>query len=290
MKMNAKSYKEGKVLSFLKKFSHHKIATVAAIIFILEVLVILLLPLFFNIDAITCDFTYIGKAPNAVHWLGTDEAGRDIFARIICGGRVSLIVGILATALSTLIGVPLGVIAGYYQGQLGNVIMRVTDMFMSFPSMVLSLVLVAVVGPSIGTIVFAIGILGWTRPCRLLYGSIRAVRSREYVEAAIAIGTSNFKVMTKYVLPNAISPLWVSLSFSISSAIITESSLSFLGAGIQVPQSSWGNIINAAKKMAVLTDKVWIWIPASVVLLVTVVCINLIGEGIRDALDPKMRR
>lgn len=276
-------------LSFFKKFTHHKIATAAAVIFLIEVLCIIFLPMILHLDDTACDFLYMGKGPNSTHLLGTDEIGHDILARIIVGGRVSLVVGFASTAFSACIGVPLGVIAGYYQGKIGDVILRIADMFMSFPSMVLTLVLVAVMGGSIGTLVFAIGILGWTRPCRLLYGSVRAVRNSEYVEAAIAIGTRDANVMFQYVIPNAISPLWVSIAFSVSSAIITESSLSFLGIGIQAPQSSWGNIINAAKSLSILTNKVWMWIPASIVLLITVVCINLIGEGIRDALDPKMK-
>ncbi len=288
--MTTSPYKSNGFRTFLTKFFHHKLATIALIIFLLEVLTVIFLPMIMELDAVTCDFTYMGKAPNAVHILGTDKVGRDILARIVMGGRVSLLAGFCSTALSICIGLPLGIIAGYYQGRIGNIIMRITDMFMSFPSMVLSLVLVAILKPSIGTIVFAIGILGWTRPCRLLYGSVRTVRSKEYVEAAIAIGESNTKVMLKYILPNAISPLWVAIAFNVSAAIITESSLSFLGAGIQPPASSWGNIINAATELTILTNKVWIWLPASIVLLITVVCINLIGEGIRDALDPKMKR
>ena len=259
--------------TFLKKFVRHRVALAASVLFVIEVLVIVFLPCFMKLDATTSDWLAIAKAPSAAHPLGTDEIGRDILARIIYGGRISLLVGILSTVLSTCIGVPLGVIAGYYQGKIGNVIMRITDMFMSFPAMVLTLVLVAVMKPSIGTVIFAIGVLGWTGQCKLLYGSVMATRSKEYVEAAVAIGTSNFKILTHYIIPNSISPLWVSLSFSVSSAIIYESSLSFLGAGIQPPQSSWGNIINAAQKLDILTGKPWIWVPACIVLLITVVCL-----------------
>lgn len=277
-------------LSFLKKFARHRVAMAALVIFLLEILVIVFGPYVVKMDAVTSDFANMAAPPSGEHVLGTDEIGRDILARIIYGGRVSLEVGILSTLLSMVIGVPLGVIAGYYQGRIGNIIMRAVDMFMSFPHMVMALVLIAVMEPSIGTIVLAIGILGWTRPCKLLYGSVMSVRSKEYVEAAIAIGTSNFKVLTQYVIPNAISPLWVSVAFSVSSAIISESSLSFLGAGIQPPQSSWGNIIYSAQKLNILTGKLWMWVPACIVLLITIVCINMIGEGVRDALDPKMRR
>lgn len=275
---------------FLKKYIRHKPAMVSLIFLVLEILAVIFVPIIFHMDAQIGDYTAMAKAPTAEHLLGTDEIGRDILARIFYGGRISLLVGVASTALSTVIGVPLGIIAGYYQGKIGNIIMRLVDMFMSFPSMVLTLVLVSVLSPSVGTVIFAIGIMHWTRPCKLLYGSVMAVRSKEYVEAAVAIGSSNWKVITKYIIPNAISPLWVSLAFSVSSAILQESSLSFLGAGIQPPQSSWGNIINAAQKLDVLTMKTWMWIPACIVLLITVVSINFVGEGVRDAFDPKMRR
>lgn len=277
-------------LVFLKKYIRHKPAMVSLIFLVLEILAVTFVPIIFHMDAQIGDYTAMAKAPTAEHLLGTDEIGRDILARIFYGGRISLLVGVASTALSTVIGVPLGIIAGYYQGKIENIIMRLVDMFMSFPSMVLTLVLVSVLSPSVGTVIFAIGIMHWTRPCKLLYGSVMAVRSKEYVEAAVAIGNSNWKVITKYIIPNAISPLWVSLAFSVSSAILQESSLSFLGAGIQPPQSSWGNIINAAQKLDVLTMKTWMWIPACIVLLITVVSINFVGEGVRDALDPKMRR
>lgn len=277
-------------LVFLKKYIRHKPAMVSLIFLVLEILAVIFVPIIFHMDAQIGDYTAMAKAPTAEHLLGTDEIGRDILARIFYGGRISLLVGVASTALSTVIGVPLGIIAGYYQGKIGSIIMRLVDMFMSFPSMVLTLVLVSVLSPSVGTVIFAIGIMHWTRPCKLLYGSVMAVRSKEYVEAAVAIGSSNWKVITKYIIPNAISPLWVSLAFSVSSAILQESSLSFLGAGIQPPQSSWGNIINAAQKLDVLTMKTWMWIPACIVLLITVVSINFVGEGVRDAFDPKMRR
>lgn len=274
---------------FIKRFVRHRIAMLALFVFMLEVLTVVLVPEIFPIDAVNSDWHNIAKGPSEAHILGTDEIGRDMLSRIIMGGRVSLMVGVMSTIMSMLIGVPLGVIAGFYQGRIGNFIMRLVDMFMSFPAMVLTLVLVSILPKSLWTIAFVTGFLGWTRPCKLLYGSVMSARSKEYVEAAIAMGAGNFHIITRYVLPNSLSPLWVSMAFSVSGAIIHESSLSFLGAGIQAPESSWGNIINAAQNITVLTNRPWMWVPACVVLLVTVVSINLIGEGIRDALDVKMK-
>ena len=278
------------VRTFFKNYSKHRLAFLSTIILLAEVFAVLLLPVLLHLDPVTSDFLNMSSPPSAQHLLGTDQTGRDVFARLICGGRVSLLVGIGATLVSVVIGVPLGVIAGYYHGFAGDVILRVVDMFLSFPSMVITLVLIAVLGPSTWTVVFVTGFLSWMQHCKLLYASVSAVRNKEYVESAIAIGTSDWKVLTKYVIPNSISPLWVSIAFTVSSAIVFESSLSFLGAGVQPPESSWGNIIYEAQSLSVLTDRLWIWLPAGIVLLITVICINLVGEGIRDALDPKMKR
>ncbi len=285
-----KSVKENGIKAFLKKYIKHKTAFVSTIFLLIEILLVIVLPIALSLDPVTGDYAHMSESPSAAHILGTDQVGRDVFARLVCGGRVSLLVGIGATIISMIIGVPLGVIAGYYQGVIGNIIMRIVDMFLSFPSMVITLVLIAVMGPSMWTVIFVTGFLSWMQHCKLLYGSVSGVRNKEYVEAAVSIGTGDWKIITKYVIPNAISPLWVSMAFTVSSSIVFESSLSFLGAGVQPPQPSWGNIIYAAQNLTVLSSKLWIWLPASIVLLITVICINLVGEGIRDALDPKMRR
>lgn len=285
-----KRVKENSFLAFMKKYVKHRVAFAATILLLLEILLVLILPPLLQLDPITSDFAHMSEAPSMLHILGTDRTGRDVFARLICGGRVSLLVGIGATLVSLIIGVPLGVLAGYYQGWVGTLIMRIVDMFLSFPSMVITLVLIAVLGPSTWTVVFVTGFLSWMQHCKLLYGSVSGVRNKEYVEAAVAIGTGDFKILTKYVIPNSISPLWVSVAFTVSTSIVFESSLSFLGAGVQPPESSWGNIIYAAQSLSTMTDTPWIWLPASLVLLFTVICINLVGEGIRDAMDPKMKR
>lgn len=275
---------------FLKNFLRHRLATAAVCVLMLEILSVMILPIVLHLDPYGIDPFAFGTPPGAGHILGTDEVGRDIFARILFGGRISLFVGIVSAMISVMIGLPLGLIAGYWGGRLGAVIMRIADMFMSFPSMVLILVMVAILGPSIATVTVVIGVLGWTNPAKLIYGNVLSVRSKEYVEAARVIGTSDFKIITQYILPNAVAPLWMSIAFRTSSAIITESSLSFLGAGVRPPQASWGNIIYAAQNLLVLTTKPWIWIPAGICLLITVICINLVGEGLRDALDPRMKR
>lgn len=275
---------------FLKKFVHHKPATVSSVILILEILAVIFLPMLLGLDPYTSDPLAFNAPPGGAHIFGTDDVGRDILARLVYGGRNSLAIGVLSTVVSILIGLPLGLIAGYYRGIWETVIMRAADIFMSFPTMILILVVVAIFGSSIPTIILVIGILGWPAIGKLIYGNVLSVRQKDYVEAARTIGTSEGEIIFRYVLPNSIAPLWMSIAFRISSAMITESGLSFLGCGVQPPKASWGNIIQSASNFMILTIRPWMWIPAGVCLMMTIVCINFVGEGIRDALDPKLKR
>ena len=170
-----------------------------------------------------------------------------------------------------------------------TVMMRVADAVMSYPTLVLILVLVAVFGPSILTVTVVIGVLGWTAIAKLIYGNVLSIREREYIQATKAIGMSTPKILLSEVLPNAIPPVWANISFRVAGAILTESSLSFLGMGVQTPQASWGNIIFAAQNLLVLTARPWVWFPPRICIFLVVVGFNFIGEGVRDALDRKTK-
>ena len=274
----------------VKKFMHNRKAVLGLIIVCFLVLAVILMPIFMKLDPYTTDRVVgFNKAPCPGHLLGTDDVGRDLFARLLYGGRISLFVGIMSTIISVLIGIPLGLIAGYFRGIAETVIMRVADAFMSFPTMVLILVLVAVFGPSILTVTVVIGVLGWTAIAKLIYGNVLSIREREYIQATKAIGMSTPKILLSEVLPNAIPPVWANISFRVAGAILTESSLSFLGMGVQTPQASWGNIIFAAQNLLVLTARPWVWFPPGICIILVVVGFNFIGEGVRDALDPKTK-
>jgi peptide/nickel transport system permease protein len=274
----------------VKKFMHNRKAVIGLIIVCFLVLAVILIPIFMKLDPYTTDRAVgFNKAPCSGHPLGTDDVGRDLFARLLYGGRISLFVGIMSTIISVLIGIPLGLIAGYFRGIAETVIMRVADAFMSFPTMVLILVLVAVFGPSILTVTVVIGVLGWTAIAKLIYGNVLSIREREYIQATKAIGMSTPKILLSEVLPNAIPPVWANISFRVAGAILTESSLSFLGMGVQTPQASWGNIIFAAQNLLVLTARPWVWFPPGICIILVVVGFNFIGEGVRDALDPKTK-
>ena len=271
-----------------RRFKAHKLAMVGLCVIILEVLLVFLLPMIFDLDPYSSDINAFGAVPSAEHILGTDDIGRDIFARLIYGGQVSLFVGLVSTLISVAIGVPLGVIAGYYGGIFETIVMRSADVFMSFPSIILILVLVSVVGPSIFTVTLVIGIMGWTQFARLIYGNVLSVREKDYVESARAIGEKNLRIITKYILPNTFAPVLIALTFSTANAIIMESSLSFLGMGVQPPQASWGNILYDAQSITVLSQKPWLWVPPGIALVLTVLSINF-WRRCKDALDTKMK-
>ena len=270
------------------RFKTHKLAMAGMCILILEILLLLILPVIMDLKPYEI-YSGFGAFPSKEHILGTDNTGRDLFARLIYGGRTSLYVGFVSTLISFAIGVPLGMLAGYYKGLVEMVIMRVADVFMSFPSMVFILVLVSVLSPSLSSTTIVIGIMGWPGFARQLYGSVLSVREKEYVEAARAVGTKNLSIMIRYILPNSFSPILISFTFGVASAILQESGLSFLGMGGQVPKASWGNMLYAAQSVSVIAMRPWMWIPPGVCLLVTVLSINLFGDGLRDALDPKMK-
>lgn len=267
----------------------HKLAILGLIILFIEIISAIFLPILFDLDPYNSDPVAFDAEPNEFHIMGTDSIGRDVFSRFIYGGRVSLLVGILSSLISIIVGVPLGIIAGYYKGAIEFIIMRCADVFMSFPAIVLILVLVSVIGPSVWTVTIVIGILGWPQFSRLIYGNVLSVREKEYIEAAKAIGTNDFTIITKYILPNTFAPILIAFTFRTAQAIILESSLSFLGMGVQPPQASWGNILYEAQSITVLSSQPWFWLPPGIALILTVTSINFFGDGIRDALDTKMK-
>ncbi len=272
----------------IRKFRKHKRAVAGLSLVTIEILLVIILPFVMELDPITSTPAF-NAPPGAAHLFGTDDIGRDLFARVIYGGRVSLKVGIFSTVITVLIGLPAGLIAGYYRGMFETVIMRTADIFMAVPSMILILVVVTIFKSSVWNITVIIGVLGWPSVARLIYGNVLSVTGKEYIEAARVIGTGNFAMIFKYILPNSISPLWMTIAFRISQAMMTEAGLSFLGAGVQPPNASWGNIIYAAQDLTVLTTRPWVWLPPGIIMLITVMSINLVGEGIRDTLDPKTR-
>ncbi|HLO03075.1 MAG TPA: oligopeptide ABC transporter permease [Symbiobacteriaceae bacterium] len=230
------------------------------------------------------------QAPSAAHLLGTDDLGRDVLSRLIWGGRISLTVGVVAVGISLTIGVVAGSIAGYYGGLIDNIIMRITDVVMVIPFFPLALTLAAVLKPSVYNTMIVIGLLGWTGTCRLVRGEFLTLRGRDFVEAATSSGASDTRIIFRHILPNAMAPILVVATLGVAGAVISEAGLSFLGFGVQQPIASWGNMLSAAISARVLALEPWLWIPAGTVIFISVLAVNLLGDGLRDALDPRMKQ
>ncbi|MCM1988962.1 ABC transporter permease [Oceanirhabdus seepicola] len=269
------------------KFKKNKLAIVGAVVLTLLVLFAVFAPLLSSYKIDDIDLYNISVEPSAEHILGTDEIGRDVFTRLIYGGRVSLGVGIFATLIQVFIGTVLGALAGYYGGIVDSVIMRIVDVIMCFPFFMIAVTIAAVIGPSVWNLIIIIAMLSWTSIARIVRAEVLALKEREFIEASRALGMNNYEVILKHILPNILSPILVSATLSIANSILTESALSFLGMGVRPPQPSWGNMLTAAQSMNTLKYEWWLWIPPGLMIFLTVLSINFLGDGLRDALDPK---
>jgi len=257
--------------------------TLVALVFILSIFAPLIAPY----NPSTIDIKNILVGPNFSHWLGTDDLGRDVLSRMLWGGRISLQVGFVAVGIATLIGIILGSLAGFYGGWIDSLIMRAVDIMLSIPTIFLILAVIAILEPSIINIMIIIGLTSWMEPARLIRAEFITLKEREFVIAAHAIGATDSRIIMKHVLPNGLSPILVSATMGIGGAILIESGLSFLGLGVQPPTPSWGSLLSAGKDNIEIA---W-WLSAfpGLAILITVLGYNLLGEGIRDALDPRQR-
>ena len=273
-----------------KIFMRHKFAVGGLIVILALILIAIFAPVVATHDPNYVDLFASRQGPSREHLLGTDDIGRDVFSRVVYGARVSLSVGIVAVTIYVVIGTVLGAISGYFGGFVDSTIQRITDAVMCFPSLIIIIAAVAIVGPSIWNVMVVIGLLTWPSICRLVRGQLLSLREQEFIAAAKATGAGNLRIIFRHLLPNAVAPIIVAATFGIASAILTEAGLSFLGLGVQPPTASWGNIINTAQSPAVLQQMPWTWIPAGVLIAVSVLSINFVGDGLRDTLDPRSRR
>jgi len=271
------------------RFSRNRLGVAGLAVFVLFVLLAAGAPLVARYSPDAVDLLNLNQGPTAQHLFGTDQVGRDTLARTFYAGRVSLTVGVVATLMSLVIGTALGTLAGFAGGIVDNVVMRFVDIVMAFPAIVVLLTLATIVGPGLLTTILVIGLVSWPAPCRLVRAKFLVLREQEFIQAARAVGVPTWRIVLLHALPNVVDVLVVYGSLGVAGAILLEAGLSFLGQGIQPPTASWGNMLNAARDIGVLQGYPWQWVPAGVATVVTVLAINFIGDGLRDALDPRAK-
>ncbi|MBN1966133.1 MAG: ABC transporter permease [Anaerolineae bacterium] len=271
-----------------RRFTRHRLAMLAVFLLLAIMALAVFAPVFERYPNDQIDLMGRNTPPSSEHWFGTDRTGRDVWSRTIHGGRVSLAVGLLATAISTGIGLLLGAPAGYYGGWVDMIAMRVTDVVMTFPSIIIMLTLAALLPRSVTSIVLVIGFLSWPKVARLVRGQFLTLRRQDFVLAARCLGIPDWRIIVVHILPNVFAPLVALVTFSVGEAILIEAGLSFLGLGVPPPTPSWGNMLEAARNLQILQDLPWMWVPPAIFTVLTVLCINFIGDGMRDAIDPRL--
>ncbi|MEJ0075888.1 MAG: ABC transporter permease [Alphaproteobacteria bacterium] len=271
----------------LRRLWRRKGAVVGLIVVALFVAIAIFAPLISPYDPAAQSWTAVRKAPSWAHWFGTDDVGRDVLARVIFGARASLLAGVISVSIALAVGVPLGLISGYLGGWVDALLSRITDAMLAVPFLILAIALAAFLGPSLGNAMIAIGVTTTPVLVRLTRGQVMAVKVEDYVEAARAIGNPRWRIALFHILPNILPALLVQATLSIATAIIAEAALSFLGLGQQPPAPSWGSMLNSAQRF--LTTASWMAIWPGLAIFLTVLSFNLVGDGLRDALDPKER-
>ncbi|WP_230931785.1 oligopeptide ABC transporter permease [Priestia sp. TSO9] len=276
-----------------KKFVKNKLAMISLAFMIVITLLAIFAPLLTKADITRIDYMAMNLAPSSEHWFGTDTNGRDVFARTLYGGRTSLLIGVACTTLVILIGTLIGSIAGYYGGKVDQFLMRFTDFVLNFPLIVFVVVLNTIlIGKISGvwTLILVVSFLSWGSTARLVRSKVLAEKENEYVLSAISIGCSPFKIIFKHLLPNVFSTIVVQASLQMAILIVFESAISFIGFGVPADTPSWGNMLTEARESDVLQNKPWMWVPPGLAITFTILAINFIGEGLKDALNPKSLR
>jgi len=272
-----------------RRFLRHKAGVISAVVLLFIISLVVLGPVFFvsRDAAFRPDPLAINQPPSLEHWFGTDQVGRNILARIIYGGRISLAIGLLAMVVSITVGSLLGSVSGYFGGIVDAIIMRFTDAMLSIPGIFLIIALAVFLGQTILTITLAIGLLNWMSIARIMRALFLSLKEQDFVLAARCLGVQNVRIMWGHILPNAIAPVVVTATLVVGEAILTETAISYLGLGIQPPTPSWGNMLKNAQDL--IWSVPWLAIFPGVMIFITILCINFMGDALRDALDPHMQ-
>ncbi|MBM7713940.1 peptide/nickel transport system permease protein [Bacillus thermophilus] len=274
---------------YFHKFKKNKLAVFGAIVLLIIIFLTILAPWISPYHPAETDVANKLAAPSAAHWLGTDRLGRDILARLLYGGRISLLIAFSSVAGTLVIGTTIGALAGYYGGFLDAVLMRLVDIVLSIPSIFLLITIVTIFEPGMNKLIFILALISWTSTARIVRGEFLALRTKEFVLASRTIGTRSYKIIFSHMLPNAMSPIIVTATLLIGTVILTEAALSYFGLGVQPPTPSWGNMLQDAQNVTVLMKAPWYPAFPGFMIFITVLCFNFVGDGLRDALDPKER-
>lgn len=271
----------------IRAFKENKTALFGLIVVVILVVLAIFAPYVTPYDPYEIDLNNRFSKPSLNHWFGTDMFGRDLFTRVIYGARISLAIGLIPSLIAVSIGAVLGVISGYVGGRLGYWVMRMADVVMAFPSLLLAIVVMYTLGATLFNLFIALSVVGWAGAARVVRSQTLSIREKEFIEAAKAIGVKDFKIMAKHVFPNCLPSLMVLFTMSIPDAILSEASLSFLGVGAQPPTPSWGLLVSNGKEF--LFSAPWVAILPGLAILITVLAFNFIGDGLRDAIDPYLK-
>ena len=273
----------------LRKLMSNPLAVAGIVIFLIIILASIFAPLLTSHDPQKIDLRAMLQAPSAEHWFGTDRTGRDVFARILYGGRISILVGLGSALLAAIVGVGVGAYTGYRGGWLDTIALRVSEIFMSFPQIILVLLLVSIVGQSLMNLIAIFVLTGWGSMYRMARARMLSLREEEYVQALQSFGVPTYKICYKHILPNALGPIMVNITLTTAMFILAEAGLSFLGLGVPLSIPTWGNILNVAKDIRVLENNWWMWLPVGTVISLFVLSVNFIGDGLRDSTDPTLQ-
>lgn len=286
---NNKITTESYMQTVFRRFKRHHLAAISLIILAILGAAAILAPIIAPYDPDAIVGTFSG-APCKEFWLGTDQIGRDVLSRLLYATRISLLVGVMATLISTVTGVVLGLAAGYFGGAADMIIMRFTDMVMSFPYILLVLVAASIFKPGLWNIILILGFVDWPGIARLVRGNVLSLRETNFVKGNIVAGMPLRHILFSEILPNTVAPILVYATSVLAISILDEAALSFLGMGVQPPTASLGNMLNGAQSLTVLTSQPWLWIPPGLLIVILVIAINFVGDALRDALDPNSEK
>lgn len=272
-----------------RKLMGNPLAVAGLVIFMIILLSSIFAPILTAHDPLKINLRAMLQEPSAEHWFGTDRTGRDVFARILYGGRVSILVGLGSSLIAAVIGVGLGAYTGYVGGWVDTVALRISEIFMAFPQIILVLLLVSIAGQSLLNLIIIFVLSGWGSMYRMTRARMLSLREEEFVQALQSFGVPTLKICYKHILPNALGPIMVNITLTTAMFILAEAGLSFLGLGVPLSIPTWGNILNVAKDIRVLENNWWMWLPVGMVISFFVLSVNFIGDGMRDSTDPTLQ-